>query len=91
MSNNSAADLLLKSVPAFNISRPYDSMSTPAIAASSFAILTSSSVQVGDLNNKVSATIADNINPAISLGIATSFSLYNLAIIVFVHPTGSAR
>ena len=43
---------------------------------------------IGDLNINVSDNIADNNNPAISLGTSTFFSLYKLYIIVEQHPTG---
>ena len=59
--------------------------------AKSVAASISCCVQVGDLNNNVSETIAETINPAISFGISTPYSLYILYRIVFVHPTGSAR
>ena len=59
--------------------------------AKSVAASISCCVHVGDLNNKVSETMADTINPAISLGTSTPYSLYILYKMVFVHPTGSAR
>src|SRR5690625_5456439 len=83
--------LSLISAPAFNMCKPYVSTSTPAISASFFAACLSSSVLVCDLNNKESEIIADNINPAIFLGISTLFSSYIFLSIVAVHPTGSAR
>ena len=46
--------------------------------AKSVAASISCCVQVGDLNNNVSDTIADTINPAISFGISTPYSLYIL-------------
>src|SRR5699024_6876251 len=84
-------DLSLKSVPAFSMSNPYTYTSTSAIASNAFATFTSSSVHVGDLNNNVSDTIADNSNNAFVLEISTSFSLKILYKSVAVHPTGSAR
>ena len=50
---NSSIEKSLKSVPAFNISKPYVSTSISAIFANFFPISTSSFVQVGDLNNNV--------------------------------------
>ncbi len=61
------------------------------MASSSFAATMSCSVQVGDLNNKESEIIADNIKPAMLAGISMLFSLNNLFRIVAVQPTGSAR
>ena len=63
---------------ALNILVPYSSISRPAILASSPPISTSTDVVVGDLNNNVSDRIADNIIPAISFGILTPASWYNL-------------
>ena len=45
-------------------------MSTPAISANLCAISLSVSVHVGERNKTVSEMIADNIKPAIALGIS---------------------
>src|SRR5690625_6327798 len=89
--SNSAIDLSLKSAPAFSMSKPYVSRSTPAISANSCAASTSSFVHVGDFNNNESEIIADSRRPAISFGTSIPFSLYILLRIVAVQPTGSAR
>ncbi|COS77004.1 Uncharacterised protein [Streptococcus pneumoniae] len=60
------------------MSKPYASRSTSAISFKALAALTSSSVQVGDLNNKLSEIIAEIISPAISGLISNPRSLYIL-------------
>src|SRR5699024_12025232 len=52
--SKSSMDLSLKSVPAFSISSPYFSGSTPAICANSWAASISSCVHVGDLKSSES-------------------------------------
>ena len=49
---------------------PYSSKFTPAISANFLAVSLSFSVQVGERNNTVSEMMADNIKPAIFLGIS---------------------
>ena len=88
---NSPAVLFNVEAPAFNISKPYSCASTPAIFSNAFAASLSCSVQVGDLNNKLSEMMADNIKPAISGLISKPFSLNILYKIVAVQPSGSAR
>ena len=78
MSNNSSADLSVVDAPAFNISKPYSSKSTFAKSFKSLAAFISSSVQVGDLNNKLSEIIAEIIKPAICGLISKPRSLYIL-------------
>ena len=48
-------------------------------------------MHVGERNNTVSEIMADNIKPAIALGISWLFSIYNLVMIVLEQPTGSKR
>ena len=85
----SSTVLPTKEVPALNISIANSWISTPAILASFLAILVSTGVQVGDLNNNVSETTAPNNKPAIWLGISTSNSSNILVTIVAVEPNGS--
>src|SRR5699024_4069272 len=91
MPSNSSTVLSSKSVPAFNMFKPYSSRSNLAMSAKTSAASLSCAVHVGDLNNKVSEIIAETIKMAFSLEILTSFSLKILYKIVDVQPTGSAR
>ena len=67
-----------------------DTKHPQGISANSLTAARSSSVVVGDFNNKVSEIIADNIIPAIFLGTSILCSLYSFKIIVLLHPSGSA-
>ena len=69
------------------MSRPYFSRFVSDITASSSAAFTSLSVHVGDLNKRVSDTIALSISPAIFFSGVSPASLYSSKTSVDVHPT----
>ena len=87
---NSFAVKSSKSVPAFNISKPYSFISIPAIFSNSSNAFSSCLVVVGDLSNNVSDIIALAIKIASSLLISIPLPLKSWNKIVDVQPYGLA-